>query len=178
MDDNTPHLVQKCLHEVFLNALGNRVSSYGDLDQKPLDVDLRNPLPPKIRLYIYNATHPPGGRTPGEHKIQLIVPGQMRGERGDFNHSDGRLVLLVGYEPELDVYILWDAGLYRQFSYSRNVQVKAETVYKAYASGIDVQKRSLRDVGEENVVAARGEKLSNAILLRTKLSLQRLVKGF
>jgi len=41
------------------------------------------PLPPKLRVYIYNATYLPGGRTMGEHKIQLIVPAQLRGERAN-----------------------------------------------------------------------------------------------
>ena len=51
------------LHKTFLNALGAAVASHGDLEKKPLEVDLTSPLPPKLRVYMYNATYPPGGRT-------------------------------------------------------------------------------------------------------------------
>src|SRR5215831_16749425 len=126
------------LHEVFLGGLDGRALAHTDVNEKPLEVDLAPPLPSHVRVYLYNATHPPGGRTMGEHKVQLIVPGQDRGQRGNFDHSGGRIVLLVGYEPELEVFVFWDAGVHRDFAYSKNVQVKAETVYEAYALGLSV----------------------------------------
>src|SRR5438309_2343229 len=89
------------LHQTFLDALKDLVSSHADIEEKPLEVDLKSPLPPKLRVYMYNATYPPGGRTMGEHKIQLIVPGQERGARGNFDISGGRVPLLVGYRPDL-----------------------------------------------------------------------------
>ena len=72
------------LHRHVIEALGASVLRNSDLAQKPLELDLRFPLPSKVRAYVYNATVPPGGRATGEHKIQLIVPGQARGERGNF----------------------------------------------------------------------------------------------
>src|ERR1700682_2823415 len=82
------------LHRTFLEALNSAVVSHSDTGAKPLEVDLKSPLPPKLRVYIYNATYPPGGRTMGEHKIQLIVPGQERGARGNFDSTGGRIPLL------------------------------------------------------------------------------------
>ena len=73
------------LHRQFLDTLGDAVLSHSAVEDKPLEVDLKSPLPPKIRAYIYNATYPPGGRAMGEHKIQLIVPGQERDQRGNFD---------------------------------------------------------------------------------------------
>ena len=67
------------LHRKFIEALNGGVASHSEIGTKPLEVDLKVPLPPRLRVYIYNATYPPGGRTMGEHKIQLIVPGQERG---------------------------------------------------------------------------------------------------
>lgn len=177
MADGHWHFDQRRLNEAFITALGNRVAGHSHLAQKPLEADLKIPLPPNVRVYLYNATHPPGGRTTGEHKIQLIVPGQARGSRADFDYSGGRMVLLVGYEPEMDVFVLWDTGLYRNFSYSRNVQVKAETVYAAFAGKIATQVRRLWDGDDEVVIAARSEKLKDAIVLRSKHTLKRLTKG-
>ena len=88
------------LHQTFLEALDSAVISHSDVESKPLEVDLKSPLPPKLRMYIYNATYPPGGRTMGEHKVQLIVPGQGRGERGNFDSSGGRIPALVGYRHD------------------------------------------------------------------------------
>lgn len=168
---------QHRLHKAFVSALGDLVVGHSSLLDKPLEVDLKIPLPPRVRAYLYNATHPPGGRTTGEHKVQLIVPGQARGARADFDYSDGRIVLLVGYEPELDVFVLWDAGLYRNFSYSRNVQVKAETVYAAFAGKIETQLRRLWNGSDEIVIAGRSEKLKDALVLRMKYTLKRLTRG-
>ena len=163
------------LHETFLRALEGFVITSSSVGSKPLELNLRNPLPPKLRLYLYNATYPPGGRTMGEHKIQLIVPGQGRGERGNFDSSDGRIPVLAGYRPDLGIFMLWDAELYVDFSYSRNVQVMPETVYEAFAQGIGRQTRNLWTGNAEVVITADAEHLVEAILLRQQETLKRLL---
>ncbi len=176
MSPRTLQLSAEKLHNAFLEALDGRVIKHSSPNEKPLNVDLAPPIPLRVRAYLYNATHPPGGRTMGEHKIQLMVPGQRRTERGNFDYSDGRIVLLLGYESELSVFVLWDAGLYRDFPFSRNVQVKAETVYEAYATGIALQARRLWG-NEELVIAAYPNRLLEALELRTNVSLRRLLGG-
>lgn len=163
------------LHRTFLGAIDGRVRSHSVVSTKPLEVDLAPPLPPHVRVYLYNATHPPGGRTMGEHKVQLMLPGQQRGERANFDHSGGRIVLLAGYEAEMSVFVLWDAGLYRDFPFSRNVQVKAETIYEAHATGLAVQKRRLWGHEREVLIAAFAPRLADAIQMRAELSLTRLL---
>lgn len=165
------------LHRVFLDALDRYVLSYTDVQAKPLEVDLKPPLPPKLRVYMYNATYPPGGRATGEHKIQIIVPGQERGARGNFDSSGGRIPLLVGYRPDLGIFMLWDAELYVDFAYSRNVQVKAETVYEAFARGIGTQKRHLSNQPVEIVITADARNVGQAILRRQQETLARLLGG-
>lgn len=163
------------LHQTFLETLTSAIVSHSDVETKPLEVDLRSPLPPKLRVYIYNATYPPGGRTMGEHKIQLIVPGQERGERGNFDSSGGRIPLLVGYRADLAIFMLWDAELYVDFAYSRNVQVKAETVYEAFAQGIGRQKRYLWNQPAEIVITADARHLGQAIRERQQETLKHLL---
>ena len=173
-------LNQTELHKRFLESLKNSVVYHSGINEKPLEVDLKSPLPKKIRLYIYNSTHPPGGRTLGEHKVQLIVPGQSRGERASFDHSGGRIVLLCGYQVEVEVFILWDASLYHDFAFSRNVQVKAETIYEAFAGNIGRQQRSLRTTSgtqKETVLTAKSSLLKEAILLRLSITVSRLLNG-
>ncbi len=176
MEQENERLSVEALHETFLAALDGSVVAHTDLDLKPLEVDLKSPLPPMLRVYMYNATYPPGGRTMGEHKIQLIVPGQDRGERGNFDSSLGRIPLLDGYRPDLQIFMLWDAELYVDFSYSRNVQVKPETVYEAFAQGIGRQRRALWHQEAEVVITADARHLKQAILERQHETLKRLLK--
>jgi len=168
---------QKEIHRAFIMALGDSVLSYSNLARKPLEIDLQPPLPHRVRLYLFRATHPPGGRTVGEHKIQLIVPGQERGQRASFDYTDERIVLLGGYELDLEVFVLWDADLYAEFSYSRNVQVKAETIFTALAGEIGTQRRCIKGKGVETVVTARANQLRSALLLRMELTRKRLTGG-
>lgn len=172
-------LSQRELHERFLVGLDDRAISHSGLDAKPLELELAPPLPPRVRLYLFNATRPPGGRPVGEFKIQIMVPGQERGERGSFDSGDGRLVLLAGYTAEEDVFILWDAGLYRDFSWSRNVQVKSDTIMQAFAGSIGQQERETRPAGggrvTETVLTASTSRLACAIERRVTLSRERLL---
>ena len=167
------------LHAEFLAALSNLVVKHSDLGAKPLELEMQGSLPLRARVYMYNATRPPGGRPAGECKIQLIVPNHERGQRGNFDLSDGRTVLLIGYAAEDAVFVLWDAGAYRDFAYSRNVQVKSETILAAFARGIGRQQRRLRPGGgmmvRETVVAATADHLAEAIALRVDLSRKRLL---
>src|SRR5438128_634390 len=100
-DDLTERVPQPLLHRRFIDALGPAaVLSHSQWEEKPFNIDLAAPLPQRVRLYIYNATQPPGGRPLGEHKVQLIVPGQKRSDRASFDNTDGRIVLLSGYAAE------------------------------------------------------------------------------
>ncbi|WP_292409261.1 helix-turn-helix domain-containing protein [Mesorhizobium sp.] len=166
------------LHRRFIEALGSAVVHHTAMDRKPLELDLTPPLPSRARVYLFNATRPPGGRPTGEHKVQLIMPGQRRGERGQFDQGGGRSVLLAGYAAEEDVFILWDAGLYADFAWSRNVQVKAETIVEAAAGRIARQERRLRPAdGEpttEILLACPAPMLPEAIQLRQDLTRARL----
>jgi len=180
--DLSKRLSQAEMHVHFVNTLGAKnVSYHGPFELKPLELDLKPPLPQRVRLYLFNATRPPGGRPLGEHKVQLMVPGQDRGVRGNFDSSDARIVLLAGYCAEDDVFVFWDAGLYLDFAWSRNVQVKIETIIQASAGKIAVQERKLRPrnatMSTEVVVAAHASILDKAIIKRIDLTRERLIKG-
>lgn len=181
MEHLTRRLPQAEMHRRFVDVLGDdKVNDHGPFDQKPCELDLKSPLPLRVRLYLFNATRPPGGRPLGEHKVQLIVPGQGRGVRGNFDRSDGRIVLLCGYVAEEDVFVFWDAGLYLDFAWSRNVQVKVETIIRASAGKIATQERRLRPHNApavtEVLVAVRADRLEVAILRRIALTRERMLQ--
>lgn len=182
MSSRSHRFTQEDLNLYFLQMLGKSVLYHGSPNEKPMDVDLQPPLPPRIRVYLYNATSPRGGRTLGECKVQLIVPGQRPGQKGNFNHSGRRSAILVGYNGHHDVFVLWDAGLHSNFAYSKNVQIKPETLYAASAGRIATQERRLRlsesrGVAVETVVAARSTKLMDALCCRAELTRRRMLQG-
>lgn len=152
------------LHGHFISCLADGVSSYSALTEKPLVIDLSG-SGWGLRLYAYNLTAPPGGRASDELKIQLISPGQRRGEKGNFDDEDGRFVLLAGFEPTMSVWVLWDATKYKNFAWSRNVQIKAVALIGAVANGISETKRKTK-LGDEVVVTCRQENLRQAIARR------------
>lgn len=162
------------LHRVLIQALGDRVLWHSNIEVKPLDLDLAPPLPP-VRVYIYNATCPPGGRPTGEYKIQLRVPGMAPRTYSHFENDPNRFLMLMGYDPITEVFILWDASFYPRFSPSRNVQVKGETVYAALANQLGEQYRFVREMpGVELVITATASHLGEAFERRWNHHLSRL----
>lgn len=178
--DLSQRLSQEGLHRRLVDALGPAVVHHAPWEAKPFELDLAAPLPQRARVYMYNATRPPGGRPLGEHKVQLIMPGQRRGDRGSFDNGGGRIVILVGYAAEEDVFVLWDAGLYSNFAWSRNVQVRAETIIAASAGKVATQERLLRPpdqrAAREIVLAVKPRLLAEAIVKRMELTRQRLMR--
>ena len=180
-DESANRLPQDELQRRLVAALGVSVLRiHTPLDAKPFELDLAPPLPHRVRVYMYNATRPPGGRPLGEHKIQLMVPGKRRGERASFDNGDGRIVLLIGYATDENVFILWDAGLYSDFAWSRNVQVKAGTIIEASAGKLATQERQLRPATGramvETVLAVKSRRLPDAIIKRMELTRERMLR--
>ena len=150
------------LQDRFVAAVGPTALIAASTDASgELVVELRPPLPRRVRVYIYNATDPPGGRPTPEHKIQLT--GQRRGERGELDWSGVDLVLLCGYVAEHDVFVFWDAALHIDFAYSKNLQVRTANVQDAAASGVRVRQNRRLQTGMEVVICAPSQTVIEAI---------------
>lgn len=162
---------KEVIHEEFLSALESAVQNDPDTQDFPLEVELNHPLPQKIRIYAYNVTSPAGDRPSDEYKAQLIAPGQQSRERGSFEFSEDWFVLLLGYVPDEDVFVLWDAYLHPEFAFSTTVQVKQDTIDTAIHGGIGEQLRSV-EKGEEVVITSNYDNLKDCILKRVKSSKQ------
>lgn len=157
--------VTERLHRAFVDGLADHVVAHGDLEMKPLEVDLALPLPQHLRVYLYSLVV--GGKSrPGEFKAVLRVPGQVVGEYGTFDHSGNRLALVAAYREDLDVFVLWDASLHERFKHGGNVQVKDSVVALAAATGWAEQRRPLRSGITEVVFACRPKSLPRAISAR------------
>lgn len=163
----SPKLKKERLYQLFVDALGGKVETHSPYNKPPLLVDLRQPYPLRMRVYLYNCTNPPGGRALDEFKIQIILPGQPRGQRGSLDFSDQRMPILAAYaiigeEIQDGVFILWDPFMHQDFAYSANMQVKAEAIIKALSEPVAVGRRSNGEI----ILSARPQHLYEAIRYR------------
>lgn len=90
----------------------------------------------RARFYVWTVTadRSAQGRPAGEFKIQLILPGQARQARASLE-LEGPYTVLLGYSPDYGVFVGWEARLYRDFAYSRNVQCREDLLREARSTG-------------------------------------------
>ncbi len=151
------------LHAALLRSLGGAVVEHSEISAKPLELDLALPSPPRMRVYMYTLVGGVGTKRPKEYKSVLRVPGQPVGSYDSFDHSGGRIVLLVGYRADLDVFVLWDASLHARFKNGGNIQVHSDTVLRASSIGRAEQHRNLSSGSIELVIACQSWNLSTTI---------------
>jgi hypothetical protein len=142
------------LHQAFLEPFGARAHVRGEVRDKPLLVDLDLPLPPRLRIYMYNLVGGVGTKRDDEYKAVLRLRGQAVGSYESFDHSDGRVTLLVAYQADFDVFVMWDASLHPRFKNGGNIQVHSHTVLTAAAVGYAEQTRRLVVAGANEIVLA------------------------
>lgn len=164
------------LNGLIIEDLGDRVVWNSGINSKTLLLDLEMPKR-KLRIYVFNCTCPPGGRALDEYKIQMIIEGQSRGERGHINTDDGRIPLIMGYACPFDddkdgVYILWDTSFHMEFAYSANLQCYLDPMLQALSEDVVT---CYKKGNREQIVVARREHLTKAIERRIQLDIQNLL---
>ena len=166
MLDKGRRLKKNELNTLFINGLDSMVSSHSGEDSAPLLIDLAAPLSLKLRVYLFNCTNPPGGRALDEYKI---------GQRGTLDYSDGRMPILAAYVQEGDdgVFVMWDADKHEDFSYSANMQVKADVIIQALYSEVASYTRKNNEI----ILASRPQHLYKAIKKRLEIRRQEILGG-
>lgn len=166
-------LRQNELHSLFLHDIGQCAEAISDNGRKPLYLRLQYPFNRELKIYIFNCTAPPGGRSIDEFKVQLILDGQKRGERGRFDTSDGKTTLIVGYAaPFVDIYggfwVLFELDKHREFAYSANIQVYLRQLLPALERSVYVCQKQ----NEEILVISQRTHLLEALKQRFDIDLQ------
>ena len=164
------------LNGLIIEDLGDRVVWNSGINSKTLLLDLEMPKR-KLKIYVFNCTCPPGGRALDEYKIQMIIEGQSRGERGHINTDDGRIPLIMGYACPFDddkdgVYIIWDTSFHMEFAYSANLQCYLDPMLQALSEDVVT---CYKKGNREQIVVARREHLTKAIERRIQLDIQNLL---
>ena len=165
-------LTQKELHNLFLQDIGIYADDIMDNGRKPLYLHLKYPFSRNLKVYLFNCTAPPGGRSIDEFKVQLILDGQKRGERGHFDTSDGRTVLIVGYAaPFVDVsggiWVLFELDKHMEFAYSANIQVYLRQILPALEKDVYVCQKQNKEI----LVISQRQYLLNALKERFDIDL-------
>ncbi|KHM52065.1 hypothetical protein SAMN02745671_01275 [Anaerovibrio lipolyticus DSM 3074] len=165
-------LTQKELHSLFLQDIGVYADAVMDNGRKPLRLHLKYPFNRDIKAYIFNCTAPPGGRSIDEFKVQLILDGQKRGERGRFDTSDIGTVLIVGYAaPFIDVlsgiWVLFELDKHMEFAYSANIQVYLRQMLPALEKNVYVCQKHNKEI----LVISQRQYLLDALIERFNIDL-------
>jgi len=157
-----------------LVPLLNQFPTDQQLRDKPLLLELGLPLPPKLRFYIFTATQHESERQVDTYRVQLTAGLQVSTSRYAFSREDGIRPVLLGFEPRLGVFIIWDADVNDAnggFPFSQGVQSPPELVYRAAANGIAEGERTARRAAtRELIIAARADKLVVGLLRRIDYS--------
>ncbi len=174
MAGEIPRLSTSKLNELFVSNLGSSSRVVGSISDKPLLVDANVPFAVKMRVYLYNCTNPPGGRASDEYKSQIIVPGQARGARGNFEYTEDRIVILGAYaqmanDEDSSIFVFWDPMYHVDFAYSANIQVKSDVLIRAFTETVSFGRKNTGEI----LVACRPHNLQEAIRARiTTVSLE------
>ena len=166
-------LTQKELHSLFLHDVGVNAEDIVDNGKKPLYLRLSFPFNRELKIYIFNCTSPPGGRSIDEFKVQLILDGQKRGERGKFDTSDGKTTLVVGYAtPFVDtlggISVLFELDKHMEFAYSANIQVYLRQILPALEKNVHVCQKHNKEI----LVLSQRQYLIEALQERFNIDLQ------
>jgi len=154
------------LNEALLLALGSSVAKHSDRARKPLLLDFAAPEALRLRIYAYSLVGGVGERARREYKIVLRVPAQEVGAYGTFEQTADRFTTVVGYDVNLDVFVVWDASLHPRFKNGGNLQVRDEVVWAAAAEGSAKTVRILSSGAREAVFACRSATLRQTLRSR------------
>lgn len=170
------HFSKEELNRLIVEDLGDRVAWNSGVASKTLLIDLKRPKR-KLRIYVFNCTCPPGGRALDEYKIQMIIEGQRRSERGRIDTDDDRIPLIIGYACPFDddtdgVYVIWDTSFHTEFAYSANLQCYLDPMLQALSEDVVT---CYKKGNREQIVVARRDNLAKAIERRIQLDIQNLL---
>lgn len=139
------------LQKQFLYDLGCSLKENSEVDCRPLDVRITIPAFLNLKVYLFPNTNPPGGRSADEYKFNLNVPGQVAGQKGNFDYTEG-LPVLISYTEEFGVYIIYDESMHKDFSCNANVQSKLGLILDALTTQVATAKKAS---GEELIAVKR-----------------------
>ena len=152
--------------QLLVDTLGSSVQWNSDTNitvREELNVHLKSPLPERVRCCLFNLIF---SSREEEYKINARLPeDEVSGEYAP-DRSDGYLTLVGGYNEEANIWAFWDDSLRKTYSSNPSMQIDEETIDKAEREGLALQPKDRGGDGGETVVAAKPDRLDEAIDFR------------
>lgn len=176
------------IYHRLVEALGGHVvhpPTSVELAQDALVLDLKHPLPARLRFYAYAARYTDAERQGRVYKSQLtrgLVNPAVQAFRLRFDRTNGAAPVVVGYAEAWDVFIMWDAAVHDRgdgFPYSKMVAVPDRVVRQALTKDWVEHTRAPYGSGrsiEETVIVTKASRLVPALGHRVRLSREALLR--
>ncbi len=132
-------VIRERIHQKFIESLGEAVLEHTPLNERPLGVVLCKPFFIKLEVHLFPNTIS-SGRSDGEYKFCLSIPGQKPGEKASFPCKLGE-PLLVSYTEEYDVFIIYDAYKHFNFYCSNNIQSRLEFILESMSNTLTTREK-------------------------------------
>jgi MoxR-like ATPase len=156
------------IRQLLIESLGDAVKWHSSVENRPLELHLKGPLPSKVRIYLYNLV--PSGREE-EFKVNVRLPDHGGGEdHATPDRSGGYLTILGGFHEHHEVFAFWDDDLHEEYGSVSPLQVQSETIGRAISDGLTTQQRATAGLGGETVIVAQPDRVIEAIEMRDRLN--------
>ena len=155
-------LEKKDYVELLTQSLDKIIDNYNLVSSNPLNLTLKHPFPERVRIYLYKITPTTKKQGLNAYRIGLSLPGKPN-QSGCFDFSNTDLVMVGGYEPELKVFVFWNAYIHKEFSYYQPLIVKSSLLYSAMVDGFAEITKNTKKKKREHIIAVTPEYLSKGI---------------
>jgi MoxR-like ATPase len=157
-------------NDILLDSLGRYVKDHNGRASKPIEVELKEPLPSKVRFYLSNTSFVSEG-----HGYSPNVRPDKTDNDGNpiTNRDDEYLVIVGGYNHEYDVFTFLDDSVYSHYGDPHKSYIKEEALQKSREAGIGFHKRTnmreRADRGGETVVIVTPDHINDGVQIRERL---------
>ena len=148
-------------------------------DPVSLAVSVGNPTMGEFAMHCFTLGFT--GRKSGTDSrgLRIYSPGLSAGEKTLLPSPSGLAPILVGYEPSLDVFVLWDTPVHLAaggFTQMELLQVAEGPLYGATAKGVrEIPIPKSKTVDRHKIVVCRASSLAEGLVRRKAANIERLL---
>ena len=167
------------IREVANDSADLSVSPTEEEDPVGLPVSVGNPTMVEFAMHCFTLGFT--GRKSGTDSrgLRIYSPGLSESEKALLPSPSDREPLLVGYEPSLDVFVLWDTPVHIAaggFTQQQLLQVAERPLYRAVANGVgEITIPNSKTVEQHKIVVCRATSLAEGLILRRAANIERLL---
>jgi hypothetical protein len=148
-------------------------------DPASLPVSVGNPTMVEFAMHCFTLGFKGLKSGASSRGLRIYSPGLSAGEKTLLPSPSDLEPLLVGYEPSLDVFVLWDTPVRIAaggFTQMQLLQVAERPLYGAVANGVrTISVPNSRTVDRHKIVVCRASSLAEGLIRRRAANIERLL---